>query len=135
MTDSLTSYRLLGEAVYPLKDLVRLGAQEATVPLRDRDGKVGEVRQIFGISYIDFFSKYPTFYFYCSCRYILDICTFFCIASSHRLSFRKFCLLEHNVSVGKVHSVYSLKDRVLSSDPRINIIRQQRGLFHQTTLQ
>ena len=61
MTDSLTSYRLLGEAVYPLKDLVRLGAQEATVPLRDRDGKVGEVRQIFGISYIDFCSKYPTF--------------------------------------------------------------------------
>ena len=30
--------------MYPLKDLVRLGAQEATVPLRDRDGKVGEVR-------------------------------------------------------------------------------------------
>ena len=109
VTDSLTSYRLLGEAVYPLKDLVRLGAQEATVPLRDRDGKVGEVRQIFGIFYIDFFSKYLTFYFYCSCRYILDICTFFCIASSHLLSFRKssFCLLVHSVSVGKVYSVYS----------------------------
>ena len=45
-------YRLLGEAVYPLKDLVRLGAQEATVPLRDRDGKVGEVSFVFRFTFV-----------------------------------------------------------------------------------
>ncbi|XP_063692173.1 myoferlin-like isoform X7 [Bolinopsis microptera] len=42
--EKILKNKLLGEAVYPLKDLVRLGAQEATVPLRDRDGKVGESR-------------------------------------------------------------------------------------------
>ena len=48
----LLPYRLLGEAVYPLKDLVRLGAQEATVPLRDRDGKVGEVSFVFRFTFV-----------------------------------------------------------------------------------
>ena len=46
-----TPFRLLGEAVYPLKDLVRLGAQEATVPLRDSQGKIGEVT-VLSIPYL-----------------------------------------------------------------------------------
>lgn len=62
LTDRYICDRLLGEAVYPLKDLVRLGAQEATVPLRDRDGKVGEVgictlSANFCLLYLKFYGK------------------------------------------------------------------------------
>ena len=92
-------YRLLGEAVFPLKDLVRLGAQESTVPLRDRDGKVGEVSLPFYFIFIILFFRI---------RFIFMIIIIYCfyILQFSSLRYRaKAILLKLDQHVTAYHSI------------------------------